>query len=232
MYTPTVDWVEPVSGERPYAGWLYMTVTAHVVGPSTHDAIALTGGVTGPPSLAEAAQRAFHHFVPGFRSPLGWSHQIPFTIGIAVAYDHEQLAYAGTVGDARVADVVVLGGATTGNVLTTARAGIRGRVGYSLASPWWTPAAGRRSELEVFCVAEARVEALAHSLFLDARTLRGRVPVERISVVPEYTLGVGVRWKAVTLDYRGVIRGREYDTGPRTHAYGSIVMTVDAVGGR
>lgn len=225
IYTPTDDSPLPQFGERPYAGWLFASISARRIAATDQRAMTLTLGVTGPPSLAAAAQDWFHHLVPGFRTPLGWDHQIPTTLGVSVAYDWEHLALAAGSPGARAVELVPLVGASVGNVLTEARAGVRGRVGIGLESPWDTPLVPRHA-LALYLLGEARVECIARELFLDARTIGDARQVEREPVLPEYAIGAGVRWRDIALEYRAVTLGREYRTGPSHHVYGSIAVTV------
>jgi hypothetical protein len=53
IYTPSVSPDDPHAspGHGPNAGWLYLTQAARIVSPTRFDELAVTLGVTGPPSL-------------------------------------------------------------------------------------------------------------------------------------------------------------------------------------
>ena len=46
-------------------------------------------------------------------------------------------------------------------------------------------------------------------------------------MVQELTLGAGVRKRRVSLEYRWVLRGREYQAQERAHGYGSFLLSID-----
>ena len=83
IYTPRRDGIEPVAGERPYAGWLELTATVRRVDPRVVRSLDVVAGVTGHPSLAEDAQMDIHRLVRT-GPQLGWRHQLPArgTLGI------------------------------------------------------------------------------------------------------------------------------------------------------
>ncbi|HEX8905497.1 MAG TPA: lipid A deacylase LpxR family protein [Longimicrobiaceae bacterium] len=204
IYTPRNDAAEPLPGERPYAGWLYGSVSAVEMRPRRTRVLTLQLGATGPPSLAEPVQTTLHRLA-GFRAPLGWAHQLAFEPGVVLRYGESRTLLA--------REGVELGPeweAEMGNVLTGAKAGVRARAG------------GRR----VYAVAAARGEWVARNLFLDGNTFRDGPRVEKRPFVAQAVAGAGARIGRVGIEYRAVIRGREYRTQTKPHAWGSISITL------
>jgi lipid A 3-O-deacylase len=212
IYTPRIDAVEPLPGERPYAGWLYGAVTASAARPGRTRSLTLQLGVTGPPSLAEPVQDEIHK-IGGFRPPLGWGHQLAFEPGVVLRYGEAWTA-ARDLGGAS-AEIGPEWEAALGNVLTAARAGLRARIGT---------AALRRGGDGVFVAGGVREEWVGRNLFLDGNTFRGGPRVEKLAFVPQAEVGVGVRLGWLGLGYRAIYRGREYRTQATAHPWGSISL--------
>lgn len=205
IYTPRIDHTTPVPGERPYAGWLYGSVTAEATKGARTRSLTLQLGVTGPPSLAEPVQTEVHK-LGGFDRPLGWRYQIPFQPGVVARYG-ERWALAREAGGVR-GEVGPAWEVELGNVLTGAQAGVHGRIAYR----------------GVYAVAAAREDWVARNLFLDG-SFSGNAPqVEKLVFVPQVEAGAGVRIGGLGIGYRAVHRGREYRTQRTEHTWGSIIL--------
>lgn len=219
IYTPSIDAPLPVPGERPYAGWLYSRASVRAGDTRGLRSVEITLGVTGRPSLAESAQTAFHRLIPGFRRPLGWSHQLPTEVAIAVRAGKEwYLAPPGSIG--RAMDVVPVADATLGTLRTALGVGGRFRLGTGLAHPWL--ASGAPQRLGIYGFVGSRGEAVARDLFLDGSTFRKSQHVARESTLSEWERGVAISAGRLAVEYRAVTRGREYRSGPPSHSYGAL----------
>lgn len=165
IYTPEYDTPEPVPGERPYAGWLYGRYGVASTTPRSRRAISAQVGVTGPASLGEAMQDAFHQLVSGFRKPLGWGHQLPFEVDAGLtAVQSWRLATSN-----RMAALEPFTSADVGTVRTVAAVGAVAKLGWPVAHPW-LPEPGRRFDGHLFV--GARMSAVARDLFLDGTPFR------------------------------------------------------------
>jgi hypothetical protein len=222
MYTPTDDAVQPLPGERPYAGWLYARGIANAATPRSRRSLELTLGVTGPASLAAQTQEAFHHWVPGFRRPLGWSNQLPTEVAGALRL--EGARYLATTGGARRwTDLVPAAHLTLGTLRTAVGLSARARVGIALTHPWLADAGTRW--WEAYMLLGGQAEAVGRDLFLDGSTFRRSIHVTREPVVGGWERGAGVRLGRLSVEYRAVTQSREYRTGPVTHPFGGISMS-------
>ena len=76
IYTPMLDFRRRAASERPYAGWLGAEVGVQRERERALTAFSIGLGVTGTPSMAEAAQKAVHRIF-GFPTPEGWDAQLP-----------------------------------------------------------------------------------------------------------------------------------------------------------
>jgi hypothetical protein len=214
IYTPRHDAAAPIPGERPYAGWLYGSVTAEAARGRRTRALTLQLGVTGPPSLAAPLQTEIHR-LGGFTMPLGWDHQLAFEPGIGVRYG-ESWALADRLGGA-TAELAPEWEVALGNVFTGARAGLRAKVGT---------AGLRRGGSGVYAAAAVRQEWVERNLFLDGNTFQDGPRVRKLPFVSEAELGAGVHLGWLGIAYRATFRGREYRTEQKVHGWGSIALEV------
>jgi len=224
IFTPRVDGPLLAAGQRPYAGWLYLAATGQVSTARARRAVGIEIGVTGPPSLGEAVHEAWHRLA-GFREPEGWDQQLRFEPGVTVRYDEARLLGELRAGGGRVLAMAPEWGAEAGNVRTSAHLGVRAAAGYRAPHPWSAAADRGSGPFAVYAVAAARQEAVAHSLFLDGNTFAEGPRVERRPFVFRYEVGGGVRWRSLSLEYRSATRGREYETEPGGHTYGTFELT-------
>jgi lipid A 3-O-deacylase len=221
MYTPTVDGVDPVPGERPYGGWIYLRASGISATRVRRSILEATFGLTGKPSLAEQTQDAFHALFPGFRRPLGWSHQLPTEPDVAFTAREEFMIPVPSVAR-RWLSVTPNAHATVGTLRTDAGVGATARVGIALQHPWLRESQG--SAFEAYVVVGAGADVIARDLFLDGGTFRASGHVERESLVGTWERGIAVRTRQLVLEYRAITNSREYRTGPPTHTYGRIAL--------
>lgn len=160
------------------------------VTPRSRRSVELTLGVTGPASLAVQTQEAFHHWVPGFRRPLGWSNRLPTERAGALRL--ERARYLAATGEARRwADLVPAAHLTLGSLRTAVGLSARARVGIDLTHPWLADAGARWWEAYIFLGGQA--EAVGRDLFLDGSTFRRSIHVTHEPVVGDWERGAGVR---------------------------------------
>jgi lipid A 3-O-deacylase len=224
IYTPRHDAAEPVPGERPYAGWLYGAWERTSASGRTRARLRVEAGVTGPPSLAEPVQNGLHRLA-GYRPQLGWEHQLGFEPGIVVSYGREHRLVAVGRDGARRLDVLPSWAVRAGNVRTSADAGLRARLGLGAGNAW--TGAGAAGGWSGWIEAGGRQEAVLRDLFLDGNTFGGRdTGVRRRTWVAQGEAAFGVRYRRTELEYRFVLRGREYETQEEPHPYGSIRLRI------
>ncbi|MDP9349690.1 MAG: lipid A deacylase LpxR family protein [Gemmatimonadota bacterium] len=207
IYTPRRDASTPLPGERPYAAWLYGAAEVVGVGPGRQRSLAVELGVTGPPALGEPVQNGVHRLL-GSEPQVGWAHQLRFEPGLLVRYTEWRLFEF---------DLRRLGSGqlrpgwsiSLGNVRTAAQAGASARLGPA-------PAAGP------FLLLEVAREWVARDLFLDGNTFKGNSSAQKLPFVSRGELGVGYAFRAWALEYRFVVRSRQYRAQPGPHGYGSL----------
>ncbi|HEX6040615.1 lipid A deacylase LpxR family protein [Longimicrobium sp.] len=222
MYVPRVDSFEPLAGQRPFAGWLYGSVTGRVMDGRTRHSFGIEAGITGKPSLGQSVMEGYHQLL-GFWKPVGWSHQLAFEPAASVTYGVEHRVAEARVGGVRMADLTADAGASLGTLRTSARAGAELRAGTRLAHPWRTrPGRGT----SVYVRVGVRGEAVAHDLFLDGNTFDSDAArVTRRPFVGQTRWGVGIAHGPASIEYRVTARTRAYGEEPGGHPYGTIEVT-------
>ncbi len=226
LYTPNIR--EPPSGtDRPYAAVLSASGSLHWERPGRRDVVGLVLAVTGPPALGEEFQRLIHRVI-GSPPPVGWERQLPFEVAATVAY----------AGDRRVVD---LGGETglglrtgfrfggeLGTIRSAARVGLGATLGWRPPSVWRPalPATGPGGGIRVFVPMGLRLDVVGQSLVLDGGVIARTTGVDRKTLVPRAEFGLGVELGSVTLSWMGHVTGREFETQPHWHSYGSFRLSV------
>jgi hypothetical protein len=85
IYTPeNVFSSDPPVDDHPYGGFLYAEFAGEWIETDTRTRVGLQIGVTGTPSLGQAAHQGFHRWLDK-AEPTGWEHQIPFEIAFALS---------------------------------------------------------------------------------------------------------------------------------------------------
>jgi len=222
IYTPSVSPDDPHAspGARPNAGWLYLTQAARVVSPSRFDELAVTVGVTGPPSLGHLMQQVAHQAAPEFNRPTDWTQQIGFEPGLIVRYEARRRATTRD-GECLGVDIEPYAAGSVGNVVASADAGFDTRLGWHLGAPWLPSNEG----FTFAFTAGASGQAVARSLFLDGNTFHDSPRVGHEPLVGSGRAGLELRYRGLSVAYRVQTDTRAYAAGPRWHPWSSLVAT-------
>jgi hypothetical protein len=219
IYTPSVSVDDPraTPGSRPNAGWLYLSQTARALDADDASDFTLTLGVTGPPSLARYTQQAAHHAAPAFNRPTDWSQQISFEPGVMARYERRHRVALG-----ESVDLVPRAGASVGNVITQADAGVQIRAGWNLPHPWLMD----DPTWALTFSAGVGGSAVARNLFLDGNSFSSSPRVGHAPFVGSGELGVELRFGRFLAAYRAVTETRSYARAPSWHPWSSLVGAV------
>jgi len=129
MFTPSdIRNPDPDPGDRPYAGWLYVTAGLGIKADRRLDLFWLTAGIVGPASLAEQTQKLIHR-IAGTDKPRGWDTQPGNEPGFILGWRRSWRALAGATVLGNELDVSPHAGGSLGNVFTYANAGLTLRDG-------------------------------------------------------------------------------------------------------
>jgi hypothetical protein len=220
--------------DRPYAGWLYGTISLHSSNETRRDSIELALGVVGPGAAAEQVQTIVHESI-GSTRPMGWRHQVGNEPGLALTFERQwRLRKPLPLGGLGF-DVIPTLGASLGNVRTMAAAGATLRLGQNLPHDFGPPRI--RPSLpgsQVFdsehgwgwyAFAGAEVRYIARSIFLDGGIFGRDQRVRKRRLVGDFQLGLAVLFESFRLTYTHVFRSREFEGQPRGDRFGAISLS-------
>ena len=219
IYTPRRDGSQPVEGERPYGGWLYVAGSAKVLGPHSALYMDIEIGMTGKGSLAEPVQAGVHRIL-GNREQIGWAHQLETNPGMLWRMTGAR-RYHRTVRDDLVPAVTVRGGMVNGELLRLLSLGADATLDIGESVPWTLAEPEIEQPGRVYLLAGYRQEYVDANAFVEGR--EGSF-AERKKFVGQFQGGVGYRRPTFRMEYRHTIRGREYDAQPKSHTWGSLTL--------
>lgn len=222
IYTPRTNSERLVRSERPYAGWLSAGLATHRLARNRQSSLRLEVGITGSPSLAEAAQTLVHSMGEWWM-PLGWEHQLQFEPALLVGYDSwvRERFERGAWGAEAIWAIV----ANLGTLRTSLEPELLIRGGYRVRHPWGADESNAGG-LSVTLIASASSGLVLHNMFLDGTLFRSGHSVERIPVVVWYRLGVEVGYGPISAGLVAHTRSREYATEPGGHQFSSLTFSV------
>ncbi|NUQ19913.1 MAG: lipid A deacylase LpxR family protein [Gemmatimonadaceae bacterium] len=223
IYTPRRDGVLPVAGERPYAGWLGVSASAHRVAPRVIRSLAIDIGVTGRPSLAEDAQMDIHRLVRT-GPQLGWRHQLAGRATLGARYG-ETRRFERLASGTRSIAAHLEWSAAAGNALTAVSTGGDVELASRGAAPWSPATPDAAHPPRMFVRVGVREDAVLRSALVEGWK-QGEAATRR-PFVAEGEIATGARWRRYAIEYRAVLRGPEYRAAPTAHPYGSFRLTVD-----
>ena len=224
IYTPWYDVPPQGVADHPYAGWLYLRGEARQESDRHIDAISVTVGVTGPPSLAGAVQDAWHKLF-GFRTIDGWSAQLPFEPGVVVGYEGaRQLLALGT--GALGIRVVPRWNVRLGNIATNADIGGDIVAGLRPPAPWSTPRRDAHHSFGAFIRVSAVGTVVLRDEFLDGSTFSASPHVQKKTFVGIASAGLGVRIGRVILEWEAHDQSLTFETQPEPHLFSTVAVTI------
>ena len=238
MYTPSDKArTVPDTTDRPYAGWLYLSLSASVEDDEKdvlHD-VAADVGVVGPASGAGPLQNRWHSVI-GAPQVRGWGHQLKNEPGLLLTYQNRRRFDSGwRIGGLDV-DASRSWGGAVGNIFTHATVGASARIGQGLdltrGAPFIrpsVPSAGVVREAgrwgwNLFAGVEGR--AVARNIFLDGNSFRSGPSVDKRPLVGDVQMGAEgiLPWGRVS--FTQILRSREFEGQDDPAWFGSLSLTV------
>jgi len=237
MYTPAdISSFDLITGDRPYAGWLYLGFGVTTETKKDYEILKLDVGIVGPASLAGAIQRWWHRAVIDAPPPNGWEHQLPNELGINLyytrGYKSEPFMKVGKL----QADFTPHWGAALGNVYTYGAGGFTVRLGFGLeraigAPPRIQPSlpgsahfSGKGISGYLFFGAEGR--AVLRNIFLDGTWRDHEHSVDSKTMVGELQAGGVLFMGPVRLALTNTFRTEEFIGAVTGHRYSALTMSV------
>lgn len=236
MYTPRdITLADPPAGDRPYAGWLYGTISLGVETGEQLDQFALTIGMVGPASFAEQSQTYVHRVVDT-DLPRGWDTQLRNEPGIYLTYQRSWRGLSAKPLDGLDLDLTPHIGGALGNVYTYANTGLTVRLGTDLPLDYGPPriqpsppgsnflVPTRDLKWYLFTGIEGR--AVARNIFLDGNTFKDSRSVKKEPLVGDVQWGISVTWWTYRLSFTHVVRTREYESQSGRDQFGALSLSM------
>jgi hypothetical protein len=235
MFTPSdITIADPPKGERPYAGWLYGTISLGVESGRQLDQLGITLGMVGPSSLAEESQK-FVHKVIDADDPKGWDTQLHDEPGIVITYRRSWRALAAKTFLKNDLDFSPHIGGALGNIFTYANTGITMRYGRRLPNDYGPPRIhpglpgtadfSPVSDFGWYLFAGIDGRVVLRNIFLDGNTFRDSRSVDKFPLVGDLQFGLVLDWPAIRLSYTHVLRSREFQSQNDADDFGAISLS-------
>jgi hypothetical protein len=225
IYTPWYDTVVLLPGDRPYAGWLYLTGEVRRENLTAFDAFGVTVGVTGGPSLAEQVQTQFHRLF-GFREPVGWAQQLPFEAGVQLRLDGARRWVHVGRDEGLGIGVSPTWRASLGTVSVAGTVGGVVVIGWRPPPPWPGPRGDGMAGVGVYAKAGMDGSLVARDLFLDGTLFARSARVDKRTAIGEAVFGIGIRAHRLLVEWVVHQRTRAYDTQPVPHTYSNLTVVL------
>lgn len=224
IFTPTDTQSKPPNPlDRPYAGYLAVSLGLDQVKDNTLSVLGLTLGVIGPPAGGEPVQNGFHHWISQGTNR-GWGYQLRTEPTIELTAGRTWRVPLGPVwptgSNGIEADVLPAISGGLGNVRIYGESGITFRFGRDLGAdfgvPQLPPGPGGRTAFHpsgkfgwyVFVGIDG--QAVGHDLFLDGNTFRSGPHVTRDRFLGEAEAGIAVIYHGIRISYTQVVQTRSF----------------------
>jgi hypothetical protein len=239
IYTPVdTDAYALIEDDRPYAGWLYLSVGVVWKDEVVRNSLVLDIGVIGSWSYAEQTQRLIHD-LRDLDHPNGWDNQLNDEVGFTLAYErkwrwpkYERRSGFGW-------EVLPHAGIAVGTVRTFANVGAELRAGLNLPDDFGTPSIGptattstpvdgqmaadrARFDLGAYLFLRVDGRAVARNIFLDGNTYSDSPSVDKYPLVADLSAGVAVNIKNTKIAYALVYRTEEFEGQDGGQAFGTV----------
>jgi hypothetical protein len=236
IYTPSnLHLVDPPTTDRPYAGFLYLSMGVSQMSDRALDELQVQLGVIGPDSLAQESQ-TFVHSILNDTIPKGWGYQLHNEPGLVINDEHSWRAlWSGRLLGLGF-DVDPHVGASVGNVYDYANAGAMARFGLNLPNDYGptridpslpgTDFFDPTGALSLYAFGGVDGRAIARNIFLDGNTFESSRHVDKDPFVGDLQLGLALAMDRWRLTFTHVFRTREYSTQPHPDQFGAINLSV------
>ena len=224
---------DPIPGDRPYAGLLYVTFGLLARRGARQQIWELTLGTTGPASGAEKSQRWLHG-VFNLIEPRGWDHQLENRAVAALVAQRKWKSLLSEGKNGWALELVPHIEAGLGNLYTYARTGAQLRAGRDLADdfgaslprPDGSRSAGFREpgpwRLSLYAAVDGMY--VLRDILLDGTGLSGIPQVDRIPWVATLALGATLAGRRVQLNLEYFLWSKRFSGERRVTVFGSLSL--------
>jgi len=222
VYTPDdIRIPDLLPNDRPYAGYLFVSLGIHSFNHQWKETIAFDIGVVGPWAHAEQTQK-FIHEVVNVHGPEGWHNQLRNELTFQIYYEN-RLKFLRTSLTKRFGfELIPHFGGGAGNVYIYAHSGAQMRMGWNMPEDFGIPIPRpdgetdpnyqyhTKSGLYVFAALDG--QAVLRNIFLDGNTFQSSHHVEKNTFTGNLILGVSLTLGRVNFSFAMVRGTKKYTT--------------------
>jgi hypothetical protein len=225
IYTPeNLDAADLIRDDRPYAGWLYGSVSLQRRGAGLADIPVLENlgvdlGIIGPESFAEDTQKVWHG-----RDPRGWDHQLQTEIGFNLRYDRSYF-FRFNRRSSWTFDIIPGVETSLGSVSTYFGSFGLFRAGYNVPDRFDVPVGRTDKKFGAYAFMRSGGRLVLRNVFLDGNTWRSSHSVDKNYWVGDLSAGVTVVLKSFELTASNNYRTREFHGQDRADSFGSATIS-------
>jgi lipid A 3-O-deacylase len=234
IYTSSnTDVAIPDPGDRPYAGWAYVTADLRTRAAPTIDHLTVTLGVVGPASGARQTQNGIHRLLHN-ETAQGWDTQVRNRATFMAGYERAWPAIAQTRFGDRDVDVSVRAAATVGSPLTYADVGAVLRYGAHLPTDLpvthislGPPRDGFRGAPQFGWYGWVGIDAraVAHNSFIQASTFSGGPRASRETFGSDFQAGFALVWPRARVGFTLIQRSKEFQGQQGSDRFGQLALS-------
>lgn len=236
IFTPlNTDKAEFIPDDRPYAGWLYLGLTANFKTPTHSHSLELDIGVVGPEAMGETTQNGYHRLIQ-IPDANGWAHQLSTEPTLQMSYSQKIRFLELKTATERTFDVIPYFGANFGNVLIAAHTGIMVRGGLRLPDDFGPSRLSSANDdvivnnksllsldnWRLYGFAGIRGNGIARNIFLDGNTFRDSHRVKKYPFTVETEFGYAVQVSHWSYAWRFVTISPEFEERSEFSSYASM----------
>jgi len=239
MFTPEdLDAIDPITGDRPYAGWLYLQSALHQSSEHHLDSLSLKLGMVGQHAYMEHVQK-FIHWMIGSPEPKGWGNQIGSRLGAQLDYEHKWRFVPDDLWGME-SDLIPFVGGELGTVAVKANAGAMWRVGYNIPQDFGSSPIDEygangvpttavlhyryHSKWHYYVNFGAGGSVVLYDVFLDAELVDGTTLVEKNYLKAFGSYGATLGYGALEVTYIRTHYTSEYKSQNLLTNYGSLLF--------
>jgi len=199
-----------IENDRPYAGYLYLTLGKLKQQGNRLTVSTLDIGVVGPYSLAEEGQKEIHRWVDSAQ-PQGWDNQLDNELGFS--YHHDRyVSHRRAITGAITGEMIRVAGFSLGNVRSSLRLGSILRIGHNL--PDDVHAGLDRTlgkEWSVFAFVAFSGELVLRDIFLDGNTFEDSHSVEKENLIGNIVFGLTAQKGAFGASLTQTVKSEDFE---------------------
>jgi hypothetical protein len=227
IYTPEdLDATTLLANDRPYAGWLYASVSMvrRGRGPAeipVMETLRADLGIIGPEALGEQTQGFWHG-----SDPRGWDHQLDTEFGCALRYERRYLFSVPLDRQHWRTDLIPDANGSVGTVDVHLGFGSTIRFGYNIPNEFEVPVEARTPKrFGAYAFAGAEGRWVIHDVFLDGNTFQDSHSVDKEPLVGSFRFGLTMVLKSVEITGSYIFLSDEFEKQRTDDAYGSATLT-------